>query len=377
MYAAAALATAVTTAAPVVASVIAPAASAPVSDLPARPYLVTAAGRAEARALLADGHLRVRRYYTSALPGFATWLTDHEAAALRADARVRSVEPDREVRALGLPPLGEPSRPSLAGEGVTVYVLDTGVDVTRKQFGDRAWRAFDATGPRGRASDAVADHGQGPDAGHHGQGSATGGDGHRPDTTGGRARGSATGGDGHRPDTTGGRGQGAAAGGHEQGSDVTGGRERVPGIAGSRERACGRHGTRAAALVAGRRYGVAPGARVASVKVLGCDGSGPLSDVVAGLDWVRGHARRPAVAVLAVSAADSPAVEAAARRLRRSGVLVVSSPLAAGTVARHLESHPAPAPSTLASWLKSTTTHDAIRQNPSRTPNLLLHGGGL
>ncbi|GAA2676512.1 hypothetical protein GCM10010412_058740 [Nonomuraea recticatena] len=358
MYAAAALATAVTTAAPVVASVIAPAASAPVSDLPARPYLVTAAGRAEARALLTDGHLRVRRYYTSALPGFATWLTDHEAAALRADARVRSVEPDREVRALGLPPLGEPSRPSLAGEGVTVYVLDTGVDVTRKQFGDRAWRAFDATGPRVRASDAAADHGQSPDAGHHGQGSTTGGDGHRPDTTGGRGRGSAT-------------------GGHGQGSDVTGGRERAPGVAGSRERACGRHGTRAAALVAGRRYGVAPGARVASVKVLGCDGSGPLSDVVAGLDWVRGHARRPAVAVLAVSAGDSPAVEAATRRLLRSGVLVVTSPLAAGTVARHLESHPAPAPSTLASWLKSTTTHDAIRQNPSRTPNLLLHGGGL
>ncbi|MEU4544347.1 S8 family serine peptidase [Nonomuraea dietziae] len=360
MYAAAALATAVTTAAPVVASVIAPAASAPASDLPPRPYLVTAAGRAEARALLADGHLRVRRYYTSALPGFATWLTDHEAAALRTDARVRSVEPDREVRALDLPPLGEPSRPSLAGEGVTVYVLDTGVDVTRKQFGDRAWRAFDATGRRGRASDA---------AGDHGQGSATGGRGQGPDTTDGR---------GQDPDTTGGRESAPGiARSRVQGSDTTGGRESAPGIAGSRERACSGHGTRAAALAAGRRYGVAPGARVASVKVLGCDGSGPLSDVVAGLDWVRGHARRPAVAVLAVSAADSPAVDAAARRLRRSGVLVVTSPLAAGTVARHLESHPAPAPSTLASWLKSTTTHDAIRQNPSRTPNLLLHGGGL
>ncbi|GAA3467749.1 S8 family serine peptidase [Nonomuraea roseola] len=367
MYAAAALATAVTTAAPVVASVIAPAASAPVSDLPPRPYLVTAAGRAEARALLTDGHLRVRRYYTSALPGFATWLTDHEAAALRTDPRVRSVEPDREVRALDLPPLGEPSSPSLAGEGVTVYVLDTGVDVTRKQFGDRAWRAFDATGPHGRPSDAARDHEQGPDTtGGRGQGSATGGHGQGPDA-GHHGQGSATGG----------RGQGSATGSRGQGPDATGGRERAPGIAGSRERACGRHGTRAAALAAGRRYGVAPGARVASVKVLGCDGSGPLSDVVAGLDWVRGHARRPAVAVLAVSAADSPAVDAAARRLRRSGVLVVTSPLAAGTVARHLESHPASAPSTLASWLKSTTTHDAIRQNPSRTPNLLLHGGGL
>ncbi|GAA2414431.1 hypothetical protein GCM10010404_85680 [Nonomuraea africana] len=290
MYAAAALATAVTTAAPVVASVVVPTAPAPAPGQPPRPYLVTAVDRAEARSLLADGRLRVRRYYTSALPGFATWLTDDEAAVLRADSRVRAVEPDREVHALGLPPRRAPSSTSPNGGGVTVYVLDTGVDVTRGTFGDRAWRAFDATGGQGRA--------------------------------------------------------------------------------------CGGHGTRTAALAAGGRHGAAPGARVASVKVLGCDRSGPLSDVVAGLDWVRGHARRPAVAVLAVDAARSPAVNAAARRLRRSGVLVVTSPLAAGTVARHLESHPAPAPSTLASWLKSTTARDAIRQNPSRTPNLLLHGGG-
>ncbi|WP_431896317.1 S8 family serine peptidase [Nonomuraea sp. bgisy101] len=292
VYAAAALATAVTTAAPVVASVVAPAdAPAPASAEPPHPYIVTATGRAEARALVGDARWRVRRYYTAALPGFATLLTSTEAAELRADPRVRALEPDGRVRGLDLSGGAAPSRSSATGEGVTVYVLGTGVDVARDEFGDRAWHAFDATGVRGRF--------------------------------------------------------------------------------------CGDHGTRAASLAAGGKDGVAPGARVGSVKVLRCDGSGDLSDVLAGLDWVHRHARRPAVANLPVAAGDSPALTTAVRRLGKSDVAVTTSPRTAGTMAGHLESHPPAGPSDEATWPKSTAARDVIRQNPSRTLSLLLHGDEL
>lgn len=312
VYAAAAVATAVTTAAPVVASVVTPAATLTVPDEPPRPSIVTAVGRAEARALVGDARWRVRRYYAAALPGFATVLTPAEAAELRADPRVSAVEPDSRVRALqlggragdlggrvgepgpghalGLASAG-PSRSPSTGRGVTVYVLGTGVDVTRPDFGGRAWHAFDATGARGRF--------------------------------------------------------------------------------------CGSHGTRAAAIAAGSPYGRAPGAHVGSVKVLGCDGSGRLSDVIAGLDWVRRHAHRPAVATLPVDSGDSPALATAVRRLSEAGVAVVTSPRAAGVLARHLEPRPSGDPPDQATWPKFTATRDAIRQNPSGTPNLLLHGGGL
>lgn len=48
------------------------------------------------------------------------------------------------------------------------------------------------------------------------------------------------------------------------------------------------HGTHVAALVNGRNVGVAVDAIVHSVRVLHCDGGGRVSDVLAGLEWVRG-----------------------------------------------------------------------------------------
>ena len=45
------------------------------------------------------------------------------------------------------------------------------------------------------------------------------------------------------------------------------------------------HGTFCASLIAGRTTGVAPGAKIVSVRVLNSDGAGSVSDVVAGLEW--------------------------------------------------------------------------------------------
>jgi subtilisin family serine protease len=73
------------------------------------------------------------------------------------------------------------------------------------------------------------------------------------------------------------------------------------------------HGTHVASVAAGRGFyqrpdstGIAPNASLFDVKVLGADGSGELSDVLAGIDWVIYHARQYNIRVMNLSlAADS------------------------------------------------------------------------
>src|SRR6478735_8445587 len=65
---------------------------------------------------------------------------------------------------------------------------------------------------------------------------------------------------------------------------------------------CNGHGTHVAGIIAGKTYGVAKSASVVPVRVLGCDGSGYDSDVIAGLDWIASQhaAGTPAVANLSI-----------------------------------------------------------------------------
>lgn len=298
------MATAATTAIPLAMSPASGLALRPASSEPTRPYVVLARGRPAARALVGELRWRVRRYYTAALPGFATFLTAQELSELRADPRVRAVEPDGEIRAApaGRPPAAPAARAT--GTGTTVYVVDSGTDST--EFGDLAWHAFDATGGTGRDCDG--------------------------------------------------------------------------------------HGTQ----VARRVHAAAPAARIGSVRVLGCDGSGTLSDVLAGLDWIHRHSRGPSVATLAVDGDRSAALRTATRQLGRSGVFVAESassggcrispggrtfspytPELAGAAAQLLELHPASGPSALATSLKCTAAGGVIRQNPTGAPTLHVRDGGF
>ena len=85
---------------------------------------------------------------------------------------------------------------------------------------------------------------------------------------------------------------------------------------------CNGHGTHVAGTVAGTTYGVAKAARVVPVRVLGCDGSGYLSDVVAGLDWVAADhtAGAPAVVNLSLGGSVSPTLDAALDGVVADGV---------------------------------------------------------
>jgi subtilisin family serine protease len=90
---------------------------------------------------------------------------------------------------------------------------------------------------------------------------------------------------------------------------------------------CDGHGTVVAGIAGSNTYGVAKQASLHAVKVLDCKGSGKLSDMISGVDWVTTHARRPAVAVLSWRYAQAPSatLTEAVSRLARSGVFVATS----------------------------------------------------
>jgi subtilisin family serine protease len=70
---------------------------------------------------------------------------------------------------------------------------------------------------------------------------------------------------------------------------------------------CHGHGTHVAGTVGGINYGVAKGVTLHAVRVLGCDGSGSISGVIAGVDWVTGQHQAgggPSVANMSLSAYD-------------------------------------------------------------------------
>jgi subtilisin family serine protease len=120
-----------------------------------------AVARRESARSLAAGRMR----------GFVAALSDDEVRALRADAGVASVEPDREIRGAGVqldapwgldridqaerPLAGTYVYPVGGGAAVTVYVLDTGIRLSHAEFGGRAVAGADFVnaGSDGAASD--------------------------------------------------------------------------------------------------------------------------------------------------------------------------------------------------------------------------------
>jgi subtilisin family serine protease len=86
---------------------------------------------------------------------------------------------------------------------------------------------------------------------------------------------------------------------------------------------CNGHGTHVAGTIGGSTYGVAKRVRLHSVRVLGCDGSGTWSGVIAGIDWVTTHAAAPAVANMSLQGGKNRAVDDAVRRSIQSGVTYV------------------------------------------------------
>lgn len=91
------------------------------------------------------------------------------------------------------------------------------------------------------------------------------------------------------------------------------------------------HGTHVAGIIAGKTYGAGKAVDVYGVRVLNGSGSGTISGVIAGVDWVAAHARKPAVANFSLGGGASTALDDAVRRLIASGVTVVVSAGSSGS----------------------------------------------
>ncbi|MEV6851830.1 S8 family peptidase [Actinoplanes sp. NPDC051411] len=83
---------------------------------------------------------------------------------------------------------------------------------------------------------------------------------------------------------------------------------------------CNGHGTHVAGTIGGSTWGVAKDVKLVAVRVLGCDGSGSYSHIIAGIDWVTQHAHRPAVANMSLGGTVSKALDDAVNRSIAAGV---------------------------------------------------------
>ncbi len=83
---------------------------------------------------------------------------------------------------------------------------------------------------------------------------------------------------------------------------------------------CNGHGTHVAGTVGGAVYGVAKSVRLYAVRVLNCSGSGTNSGVIAGVDWVRQNAQKPAVANMSLGGGASSALDAAVNNAINAGI---------------------------------------------------------
>jgi subtilisin family serine protease len=83
---------------------------------------------------------------------------------------------------------------------------------------------------------------------------------------------------------------------------------------------CNGHGTHVSGTVAGKTYGMAKKASLVAVRVLDCGGSGSVSGVIAGIDWVTANKVLPAVANMSLGGGFSVALNNAVRRSTDAGI---------------------------------------------------------
>ncbi|MFI1467561.1 S8 family peptidase [Streptomyces wuyuanensis] len=362
-------------------------------------YIVSLREGADPVAVARDAGVKRRYTYNRAMRGFSATLNASQLETMRLAPGVAAVEEDARVFAHRLPegprvpspdrlpdpgdvpafarqalswgldradqralPLDGQFTAASTGKGVTVYVVDTGIDYEHTEFGGRAVFGFDAVGDGRRGQD------------------------------------------------------------------------------------CEGHGTHVAGTAAGATYGVAPEARLISVRVLNCEGEGAWSKIIAGLDWVAKNAQQPAVLNASLGGTTSPSANAAAKAVFDSGVLPVvaagnsaedacgvspasapnaltvgatdtedtetdysnygrclrlyapgsdirsarmgggtttmngtsmAAPHVAGVAALYKAAHPAAGPQEVADWLVAQSTKNAVKSITRGSPNRLLFTGGL
>jgi len=86
---------------------------------------------------------------------------------------------------------------------------------------------------------------------------------------------------------------------------------------------CNGHGTHVAGTIAGTRWGIAKAATLIPVRVLDCTGSGAMSGVIAGLEWIIKNGVKPAVVNMSLGGAAYSALDTAVANLIAAGFTTV------------------------------------------------------
>ncbi|MEV7964869.1 S8 family peptidase [Sphaerisporangium sp. NPDC088356] len=137
---------------------------------------------------------------------------------------------------------------------------------------------------------------------------------------------------------------------------------------------CLGHGTMTAGIVGGTTWGVARAVKLSPVRVLGCDGTGTFSQIIAAFDWVAAHAVKPAVANVSLGGPRSDAANAAAA-LADSGVFV--SVAAGNNSADACGTSPASAPRVLTVGASTITDDLASFSNVGTCVDVITPGSNI
>ncbi|KUM11381.1 serine protease [Acinetobacter calcoaceticus] len=86
---------------------------------------------------------------------------------------------------------------------------------------------------------------------------------------------------------------------------------------------CNGHGTHVAGTVGGGAYGIAKNVSLVPIRILGCDGSGASSNVIAGLDWILKNGKKPAVVNMSLGGDASASLDSAVENLFNNGYVMV------------------------------------------------------
>ncbi len=86
---------------------------------------------------------------------------------------------------------------------------------------------------------------------------------------------------------------------------------------------CHGHGTHVAGTVGGSTYGVAKNVSLVPIRILGCDGSGASSNVIAGLDWILKNGKKPAVVNMSLGGEANASLDSAVENLFNNGYIMV------------------------------------------------------
>ncbi|MGC5360763.1 S8 family peptidase [Streptomyces sp. DT24] len=135
------------------------------------------------------------------------------------------------------------------------------------------------------------------------------------------------------------------------------------------------HGTHVATTVAGTTYGVAKKAKIVAVRVLGNDGSGSTSGVVAGVDWITANHVASSVANVSLGGGVSTTLDNAVTKSIASGV---TYSIAAGNSGAPASNYsPARVPTAITVGATTKTDAKASYSNYGPLVDLFAPGSGI